>query len=61
VVQVTKTGFVLLFDREKGTPLFPIEERAVPLQTELAGEKLWPTQPYPLVPAPLYPSVDDGI
>ena len=27
VAQITKSGHVFLFDREKGTPLFPIEER----------------------------------
>jgi len=50
--QITKSGYVLLFDRENGKPLFPIEERAVPTQSELTGEKLWPTQPYPVLPAP---------
>jgi quinoprotein glucose dehydrogenase len=52
VAQVTKTGFVFLLNRENGEPLFPIEERPVPLQSELTGEKLWPTQPYPVLPAP---------
>lgn len=52
VAQVTKTGFVFLFDRLNGHPLFPIEERPVPAQSELSGEKLWATQPYPVLPAP---------
>jgi quinoprotein glucose dehydrogenase len=51
VAQVTKTGFVFLFDRESGEPLFPIEERPVPPST-LHGEQAWPTQPMPLRPAP---------
>jgi quinoprotein glucose dehydrogenase len=51
VAQITKSGFVLLFDRETGTPLFPIEERAVP-PSDLRGERAWPTQPYALQPAP---------
>ncbi len=52
VAQVTKTGFVFLLDRLTGQPLFPVEERPVPAQSPLAGEQLWPTQPYPLLPAP---------
>lgn len=52
VAQVTKTGFVFLLDRLTGQPLFPVEERPVPVQSALAGEKLWPTQPFPVLPAP---------
>jgi quinoprotein glucose dehydrogenase len=51
VAQVTKSGHVFLFDREKGTPLFPIEERPVP-PSDLKGEAAWPTQPLPLAPPP---------
>jgi len=51
VAQITKTGFVFLFDRENGRPLFPVEERPVPA-TELNGEESWPTQPIPAKPAP---------
>ncbi|MEO8579447.1 MAG: PQQ-binding-like beta-propeller repeat protein [Gemmatimonadales bacterium] len=51
VAQITKSGFVFLFDRESGAPLFPIEERAVPA-SDLVGEQTWRTQPYPLRPAP---------
>jgi quinoprotein glucose dehydrogenase len=51
VAQITKTGFVFLFDRESGTPLFPVEERAVPA-SDLRGEEAWATQPFPLAPAP---------
>jgi quinoprotein glucose dehydrogenase len=51
VAQITKSGFVFLFDRESGKPLFPIEERAVPA-SNLRGEQTWPTQPFPLEPAP---------
>jgi len=52
VAQTTKTGFVFLFDRETGNPLFTIEEEPVPFDTELTGEKLWPTQPIPSLPKP---------
>jgi len=51
VAQITKTGFVFLFDRENGRPLFPVEERPVPA-TDLNGEESWPTQPIPAKPAP---------
>lgn len=52
VVQTTKTGFVYVFDRENGTPLFPIVETPVDTLTDLEGEKLWPTQPLPQAPTP---------
>ena len=49
--QITKSGFVFLFDRETGEPLFPIEERAMPA-SDLAGEQAFPTQPIPTIPKP---------
>ena len=52
VAQVTKTGFVFLLDRETGKPLFPVEERPTPA-SDVDGEKLSPTQPFPVRPAPL--------
>ncbi|MDP4259200.1 MAG: PQQ-binding-like beta-propeller repeat protein [Bacteroidota bacterium] len=52
VAQPTKNGFVFLFERETGKPLFPIEEKAVPTNTELKGERLWPAQPVPTLPKP---------
>lgn len=51
-VQTTKTGLIFVFDRETGKPLFPIVERKVPVNTLIKGEKLWPTQPFPVLPAP---------
>jgi quinoprotein glucose dehydrogenase len=51
IAQITKSGFVFLFDRESGKPLFPVEERAVP-ESDLPGEQAWPTQPFPLAPKP---------
>ena len=51
IAQITKSGFVFLFDRKTGTPLFPIEERPAP-PSDLRGEQAWPTQPIPLKPAP---------
>jgi glucose dehydrogenase len=51
VAQVSKQGFVWVFDRVTGKPLWPIEERKVP-QTDMPGETTWPTQPFPSKPAP---------
>jgi quinoprotein glucose dehydrogenase len=51
VVQVTKQGYVFVFDRVSGKPLFPIKEVPAP-QTALPGEFPWPTQPVPTKPAP---------
>ncbi len=51
VIQPTKHGFVFVLDRDTGTPVWPVEERAVP-QGGAEGEKLSPTQPFPThVPA----------
>lgn len=52
VAQPTKTGFVYLFERETGKPIFEIREIAVPSDSEIPGEKPWPTQPIPSLPAP---------
>ena len=46
-----KTGWLYVFDRVTGEPIWPIEERPVP-QTDLPGEQTWPTQPYPTNPPP---------
>ena len=52
VAQTSKTGFVYVFNRATGESLFPIKEMPVDTATELEGEKLWPTQPFPQKPAP---------
>ena len=52
VAQATKDGFVFLFNRETGKPLFPVEEVAVPIAPALPGEQPWPTQPIPKKPKP---------
>ncbi|AMV38460.1 pyrroloquinoline quinone-dependent dehydrogenase [Planctomyces sp. SH-PL62] len=51
VAQVTKTGYVFLFDRETGKPLFDVEDRPVPA-SEVAGERASATQPVPVKPPP---------
>jgi glucose dehydrogenase len=51
VAQVSKQGFVWVFDRVSGAPLWAIEERAVP-RSDMPGEETWPTQPFPTMPPP---------
>jgi glucose dehydrogenase len=52
VVQVTKMGLVFVLDRERGTPIFPVEDRPAPAGGA-PGEAPWPTQPFPTLPPPL--------
>jgi len=52
VVQSTKDGLVYVLDRDKGTSIFPVEERVVPTKG-LPGEHPYPTQKFPLKPLPL--------
>ncbi len=49
VAQPTKFGFLYVFDRVTGEPLWPIEERPVP-QSDVPGEWSSPTQPFPTKP-----------
>lgn len=51
VSQSTKSGFVYLFDRETGKPLFPVEYRKYPA-SDIDGEVTADTQPLPLKPEP---------
>ena len=46
VAQLGKQGFVWVFDRVTGEPLWPIEERPVP-KSDMPDEQAWPTQPFP--------------
>jgi len=52
LAQVSKQGFTYVFDRATGEPVWPIEERAVETDTDLEGEVLSPTQPFPTKPPP---------
>ncbi len=52
VMQANKTGFVYVFDRATGEPVWPIEERSVPV-SDVPGEILSATQPFPTRPAPI--------
>ena len=52
VLQATKTGLLFVFDRESGAPVLGLRERSVP-RGGVPGEQPWPTQPFPIAPAPL--------
>jgi quinoprotein glucose dehydrogenase len=51
VFQATKQAILYAFNRETGEPIWGFEERAVPA-SKVPGEKLSPTQPFPIKPAP---------
>lgn len=51
IAQTTKSGYVFLFDRVSGKPLFPLRESHYPAST-VPGERTAPTQVLPLAPAP---------
>ncbi len=52
VIEATKTGMLFTFNRDTGTPIFPIVEKPVP-QDGAPGEVLSETQPFPVLPKPL--------
>ena len=49
VAHAGKTGFLYVFERVTGRPLWPIEERPVD-KSEVPFEQSWPTQPFPTKP-----------
>lgn len=51
VAQITKSGFVYLFERETGKPLFPIEVHNYPA-SDVEGEVAAASQPLPVLPLP---------
>ena len=51
VAQAGKNGFLYVFDRVTGKPIWPIEERPVP-KSDMPGEQAWATQPFPTAPPP---------
>jgi quinoprotein glucose dehydrogenase len=52
VAMASKTGYLYVFDRVSGKPIWPIEERPVPQGTTVPGEALSATQPIPTTPPP---------
>lgn len=52
VAVTTKSGFIFLFERETGKPVYEIVEKPVPTDSDLEGEQLSATQPYPTLPVP---------
>ncbi|MCB1670724.1 MAG: PQQ-binding-like beta-propeller repeat protein [Pseudomonadales bacterium] len=52
VMQANKTGWIYVFNRVTGEPVWPIEERPVP-QSDVPGELLSATQPFPTRPPPI--------
>lgn len=56
VIQPTKQGLIFTLARDTGAPVIPVEERAVP-QGGAPGERLSPTQPFPVAPKPLGPAM----
>lgn len=51
IAATTKQGWIYTFDRATGEPIWPIVETPVS-QSEVPGERTWPTQPIPTKPAP---------
>ncbi|MFL6415671.1 MAG: PQQ-binding-like beta-propeller repeat protein [Bryobacteraceae bacterium] len=49
VAMASKNGFLYVFDRVTGKPIWPIEERPVP-KSDVPGEITSPTQPFPTAP-----------
>lgn len=52
VAQAGKNGFLFIYDRKTGNPIYPIEERPVPNGDD-PKDPTWPTQPFPTVTPPL--------
>ncbi len=58
VAVLTKTGFCFVLDRKTGKPVFGVKEVPVPGST-IPGEVASKTQPEPLLPPPLAPTLFD--
>lgn len=51
-VVTTKSGYMYILNRENGQPTLGVEERPVP-KSDVPGEAAFPTQPFPVKPAPI--------
>jgi quinoprotein glucose dehydrogenase len=56
VIQLTKQGFIFVLNRLTGAPVYPVVERRVPQNSDVPGEQLSPTQPFPTVTPVLTPT-----
>ena len=54
VAASSKMGFLFVFDRATGEPVWPIEDRPV-IQSDVPGERTSPTQPFPTKPPAFAP------
>lgn len=52
VAIVSKSSMVFFLNRVTGKPIYPLEERPVP-KSDVPGEQMSPTQPYPVVTPPV--------
>lgn len=52
VAIVSKSSLVFFLDRVTGKPIYPVEERKVP-PSDVPGEQMSPTQPFPVVTPPI--------
>ncbi len=53
VAQMSKMGLLFILNRVTGKPIYGVEERPIPTADPLPGDKIWPTQPFPIKPPPL--------
>ena len=53
VAQITKQGYLFIFDRLTGKPIFDVNEVPVANDNAAPGDENWPTQPIPVKPPPL--------
>jgi PQQ-dependent dehydrogenase (methanol/ethanol family) len=47
VASAGKNCYLYLWHRDTGQPINPMVEMAVPTETDVPGEEIWPTQPFP--------------
>jgi quinoprotein glucose dehydrogenase len=52
LAQSTKQGLMFILNRLTGEAIFGVEERPVP-PLDAPGDQTWPTQPFPVKPAPI--------
>lgn len=53
IAVANKMALLFILDRVTGKPLYEVKEQAVPTETDLPDEQVWPTQPVPVAPPPL--------